>query len=864
VAQSRVDKNCPSVTGVLATKLFEPTVPRALLSRPRLVKRFNDGLSARVTLVSAPAGYGKSTLLSEWRATPEGAVTRLAWMSVDEADGDPARFWSHVAAALQNADPAVGVGLAESLRRPDRPPLDAQLEVLLNELAGLDDPLVLVLDDLHAVSNTDVLESLAFLVVHLPPQVHLVVTSRTDPPLPLASLRARGELSEVRMPDLRFTGDELDAYFDGLGIILDADSLRTLGARTEGWAAGLHLAALTLADVEDRAAVVRRFAGDDRTVLDYFAEEVLARQPVDIQDFLLATSVLERMCGPLCDAVTGRFDGQANLRAVENANLFLVPLDNSRTWFRYHHLFSELLRRELNVRGTIVEAELRERAARWLASEGLIEEAVPQAVAAEAWDLAFDLGTRHGVEMVVQGHSVAFRQLYGSSYGTFEGRLEATLGKAWMAALAGDLYGAQRWLDTSDAALTTTDDVPAGALIDAALLHALLDDRRGDIAGCLARVDIVLELLERHPEVSGLDRVARHARALLFMARAALMRDEFGAAGQLLAEAFAVQDEHRPARGIVEALGQRSVIALCDGRTDAARRDAEDALDLEADRRLEGTPHGAWAHLTLGIDHTEHLELVEAEEQLRHSLEVLRNHHDVNGIGLASAAMADCLRLAGRPHDAVTMVRATIDDRMNAPPMPPLVARRLARAEAWARVALGELEVTEAVAGVATSAALGPGRRREQIEALVNAGLAAAGTGDHRAALDRLAESLRLAAPTGWLAPFTERGEPLRALFLKLPPDADRSTARLAKQVLDAFARRRSGERPRQPLIEQLSERELDVLRRLPSKLSNQEIAALLYVSLNTVKTQIQSIYRKLGVNSRHEAIERARQLDLL
>jgi LuxR family maltose regulon positive regulatory protein len=840
------------VTAVLATKLFEPRLPRALLARSRLVKRFNDGLSARLTVVSAPAGYGKSTLLSEWRASPEGAATRLAWLSVDEADNDPVRFWSHVAAALHRADSQIGTNGSDFQQHP----LEAELAELLNELAALTDPVVLVLDDLHVVSSPDVLQPLSFFVTHLPPHVHLVIAGRVDPPLPLAALRARGDLSEVRMKDLQFTGDEQDAYFDGLGIVLDAETLLILRARTEGWAAGLHLAALTLADVDDRAAFVRRFAGDDRTVVDYFVDEVIARQSVEVQDFLLMTSLLERMCGPLCDAVTGRSDGQAMLRAVENANLFLVALDNTRTWFRYHHLFAELLRRELRARDTAVETELRERAARWLAGEGLIDEAVPQAVAAEAWDLAMELGIAHGLEMVVEGKSTTFRQLYGSAGEPRGTSPEARLGSAWLAALSGDLDGAGEWLGAFDAAGGATDGGPPGTEIDAEILRALLADRRGDVPECLTRGDRVLDLLDQHPEVTGIDREARRARVYLFRSRAAVLRDDLSAAGDLLAETFRIMEEHAPARGVIEARGMHSLLALWDGRTEDALQDADDALDLEAERKLDGTPHGAWAHLTLGIAHTERLQLDEAERHLSQALDVLRTHGDVNGVGLATAASADRTRLAGQPAEAVAMIRAVEEERESGPAFAPLVARRLARADAMARNALGEASALD------PGTASGPCRRREQIEALALAAIAAAEADDPRLGGERLAEAIRLAAAPGWVAPFVELGAPLRPLLARLPPDPSPAVTRLRTQLLDTLGGRRSDVHPDAP-VEQLSERELAVLRRLPSKLSNQEIAGVLYVSLNTVKTQIQSIYRKLGVNSRHEAIERARQLDL-
>jgi LuxR family transcriptional regulator, maltose regulon positive regulatory protein len=887
-----VAHNVRRVTTLLATKLFEPRVPRALVARPRLVEKLSQALTHRMTLVSAPAGYGKSTLLGEWRTSPEGAATRLAWVSVDEADDDPVRFWLHVAAALQRACPGLGEGLADGLQRPTPLPLRAGLEELVNELADISEPLVLVLDDLHAVTATELFESLAFLVAHLPPHVRLVVSTRSDPPLPLAAMRARGDLAELRLRDLRFRHDEVQAYLAGLGIQLDGDSLGLLEERTEGWAAGLHLAALTLIGVEDGAAFVRSFAGDDRAVVDFLMEEVLARQPEDVHDFLLATSVLERMSGPLCDAVTGGSGGQAMLRVLETANLFIVPLDNTRTWFRYHHLFAELLRRELRIRHDGAAADLHRRAARWLAAEGLVVEAIPHAVTADDWDLAFELASRHGFTLIVEGQAATLDHLSRClPEGELRARPEAAMGFAWQALMSGDLDGLRGWLETAQAAMGDLAAQPVTTQLDVELLWSFHCTRRGDIAGNLEHIDRIAALLADHPEVVGLDRVARLGGVQLSYARAHFWHADLPAAEQRLADSLAIYRDHQPVPGLVEAMGIRAVLALADGRSDDARRDAQHALEIADRNRIVAAAQAGWAHLAIGSSHLERLELDDAERHLARALAVFRASRDANCTGLAAASWADWLRLSGRAGEAVAFVVEAHRAREGSPAEPPLLAQRLARAHALALSATGDhagaaaacaevdgLEDTAAQVALAAGApdraiahavsakvaANGPYRRRERIVALAVAAVAHAAVGERGPAAVAMTEAMRTAARLQWLAPLAELGVAGAAVVAELPPDADPAVSAMARRVLDLSAGRVSVDAAQVGLVEKLTERELAVLRRLPSSLSTAEIAGTLYVSLNTVKTQIQSIYRKLGVNSRHEAVETARQLGLL
>src|SRR5215468_3969556 len=335
-------------TPILATKLYVPPRRPNLVLRPRLIDRLNEGLHRKLTLISAPAGFGKTTLVSEWLA---GCARPAAWLSLDEGDNDPARFLTYLIAALQTIAPTLGKGVVGALQSPLPPLAEPILTTVLNDItASIADPFVLVLDDYHLIDARLVDHALTFLLDHLPPQMHLVIATREDPPLPLARLRASGQLTELRAADLRFTPAEAaDFLTQAMGLSLSADDVAALEARTEGWIAGLQLAAISLQGRHDTASFIASFTGSHHFVMDYLVEEVLHQQPEHIQSFLLRTSILDRLCGPLCDAVVRdpAVSGQATLEYLDRANLFLVPLDHERRWYRYHHLFAELLRQRL-------------------------------------------------------------------------------------------------------------------------------------------------------------------------------------------------------------------------------------------------------------------------------------------------------------------------------------------------------------------------------------------------------------------------------------------------------------------------------------------------------------------------------------
>ncbi|MGD8398656.1 MAG: LuxR family transcriptional regulator, partial [Anaerolineae bacterium] len=396
---------------LLQTKLYIPPIRRELVSRPRLIERLNAGLNGCLTLVSAPAGYGKTTLVTQWLNSTKCPST---WLSLDESDNDPTRFLVYFVAALRTVDADIGKGVLSALQSPQPPPVEAVLTSLINDAAAIPDRILLVFDDYHLIESPPVDNALTFLLEHLPAQMHLVIVTREDPHLSLARLRARGHLTELRAADLRFTASEAADFLNQvMGLELAAEDIAVLERRTEGWIAGLQLAAISMQGREDTAALIKSFAGSHRHVLDYLVEEVLKQQSESIQTFLLQTTVLDRLTGSLCDAILGRgaddqrstgdrntfalqlpsssASGQEILEHLERSNLFVVPLDEERRWYRYHHLFADLLRQRLHQTQPEQVPILHRRASKWYEQNGFVDEAIEHALRAEDFERAADL-----------------------------------------------------------------------------------------------------------------------------------------------------------------------------------------------------------------------------------------------------------------------------------------------------------------------------------------------------------------------------------------------------------------------------------------------------------------------------------------
>ena len=387
---------------LVQTKLFIPPVRPRLVPRLRMIQKLNAGLDGKLTLICAPAGFGKTTLISDWLQQTDLPV---AWLSLDPDDNDPTRFFQYVIAALQTIDPTLGQSMQEMLQSLQSPSLESLLPTLINDIAACSTKLVLVLDDYHVIKTQSIHDALAFLLDHLPPQMHIFVTSRADPPLPLPRLRARGQMTEVRAEELRFTPLEATTFLNEVaGLNLSQENVTALGERTEGWAAGLQLAALSMQGAPDVAAFIAAFTGDDDYIVDYLLEEVLDQQPEKTRAFLLRTSILDRMTDALCDAVTGGDDGQTMLETLKQANLFVVSLDHKRQWYRYHHLFADLLRTRLRQEMTDQVPLIYQQASAWCEAAELVEEAVHYALMAADFALAAALIARHAEAISWQGN----------------------------------------------------------------------------------------------------------------------------------------------------------------------------------------------------------------------------------------------------------------------------------------------------------------------------------------------------------------------------------------------------------------------------------------------------------------------------
>jgi LuxR family transcriptional regulator, maltose regulon positive regulatory protein len=905
---------------LLETKLYLPSAQRRMVPRPRLMERLDRGTASNVTLVSAPAGFGKTTLLAAWLAAGPAALTderAAAWLSLDGGDNEPARFWTYMVAALGTADPRLSAGGPALLEWPQSPSSQELLTGLLNDLAALESDLVLVLDDYHVIESREVHDGMVFLIDHMPPQLHLVLSSRSDPPLPLARLRARGELVEVRVADLRFTEEEASAYLmDVMDLPLTAQDVSTLGSRTEGWITAIQLAALSMQGRDNIADFITGFAGDDRYIVDYLVEEVLQRQPEDRRSFLLQTSILSRLNGSLCEAVTGRGGGKAMLEALDRANLFLVPLDDRRQWYRYHHLFADVLQARMLDEHRDDLAELHGRASDWCEQNGEWSEAIRHAMAGKQFERAADLVELTMPALRQARHDATLRDwLEALPEEVVRVRPVLVIGYVGGLMARGEVEGVEARLQDAERLLETTtaigqspeersespvvvDEVAFRALPAAiAFYRAGLAQIRGDVADTMTHARRALELVGKE------DPVGRgSAAALLGLAywTAGAIDDAY----RWYVDGMSSFEEGGYVSDAVSGAITIADLQIVQGRLREAMSSYERGLRL-ATKATPPLSGAADMHVGMSLLLAEQNDLDTAIQHLLASREMGEHAGLPQNRYRWPLAMARVRQAEGDRRAALELLdeaeRLYMGDYSpNVRPVSAIRARvqvaegDVSAALGWVRQrrlsvdddlsylheyehitlarALLAKHVTERANGVLRDparllerllgAAEAGARTGSIIEILVVQALVCQAGHDIPAALAALERALTLAEPEGYVRLFVDEGAAMASL---LRAAAKQGTVQgYARRLLAAGTKPRV-EAPVLPgLIGQLSERERDVLRMLGTDLDGPDIARELSVSLSTVRTHTNRIFAKLDVHDRRAAVRRARELGLL
>ncbi len=896
---------------------MQPPQPRqGVVIRSRLAEQLTRGAGSKLTLVSAPPGFGKSTLVGEWAAS-RVSDTATGWLSLDSDDNDPTTFWSYVVAATRMAAPNVGAAALAALEA-EPPQIELAQRALTNDLAAASDAVVLVLDDYHVIERADIHEAVAGWIDRLPATTHLVLTTRSDPPLPLSRWRARGDLVELRAKDLRFTPREAQAYLrDTMGLALSERDVDALEGRTEGWIAALQLAALSLRGRDDVASFIASFAGDDRYVVDYLVDEVLARQPDDVRTFLLETSILDQLTGPLCDAVTQRHDGQAMLERLDRTNLFVEPLDDRRRWYRYHQLFADVLRSRVLVERPHDVLKLHRRAGTWLNAQGNRAEAIHHALAGQDYERAATLVELATVDMQRTRREMTLRRwmealpkrIFESRPVLAIGYVGALMSDGTMDGVEAHLDRVERWLESAAGTQGPAGGTGEIVVVDTAqaqrlpglvaMYRAALALGRGDLDETAAQAERAVQ--RAAPD----DYLARGAAgALLGLAR--WTTGDLDGAYQSFSDGMASVDR---AGHEADAIG--GAITLADIRVTQGR--LSDALTLyerglARAARPDVPPLRGVADMHVGIAQIlgERGDLTGAKEHLA-SAQALGEELGLPQHPWRWRVAAARLRQVERDLDAAMRLVEeaepvySTDFSPNVRPIEAVKARLyiargdLQPAAEWARqrgvspandiTYLREFEhatlahllyaqglhdrddtrLGEAVAlteRLAVAAASG-GRNGSLIEILIVHALAHSARGDRMQALDALTRAVALAEPEGYVSLFVLEGDAMTDL-LGLAVKERPESAYLHRLLKASAGPPPTSRSTAQPLLEPLSQRELEILRLLATELSGPEIARNLVVSLHTVRSHTKAVFAKLGVNSRRAAVRRAAELKLL
>jgi LuxR family maltose regulon positive regulatory protein len=889
---------------ILVTKLFIPPTRVARVHRLGLLERLNDGLDRKLTLLSAPAGFGKTTLVSQWveylqddNETDDQPI-QVAWLSLDKDDNDPVRFLTYFSTALnqiKEIDADLGQGALSMLQSPQPPSANTVLISLINELATIPDKIVFVLDDYHLIEAKEIHQALIFLLENLPPRLHLVIATRQDPPLSLGRLRARNHLTELRAADLRFSFSEAADFLNRvMGLNLSSDDIAKLETRTEGWIAGLQLAAISMQGRHDRAGFIKSFTGGHRLVLDFLIEEVLSQQSESVQNFLLQTAILDRMTGSLCDALTGQENGQETLETLDRANLFIVPLDDERRWYRYHHLFVDLLRQRLrqssnasSMNGGESVTELHRRASVWYENNELEVEAFQHAVAANDIDLAARLVEGDGLPL--HSRSVVtsvINWLESLPVSIINDRPSLLIRYARILLYAGQNVGVEEKLQAAEAALQGTE-----LNDEAKYLIGRIAANRATLALSQYQVEAIIFQARRALEFLHPDDMVYRGAAGGQLGWAYLIKGDRAAARQAYTEAVETAEASGNVFNIILTRMGLGKVQEAENRLYQAAESYQLVLQLFGD---QPQPIACEAHIGLARIFYQWNDLDAAQHHAKKSIELAKQFGSNIDRYIVCEVFLALIKLAlGDVAEAVAILTQTdqsVRKHNFLLQMPEVAAAQVllwlhqGNLQAAADLAqTHEIPISQARVHLTRGAtdkalALLEAFRQqmednnwedERLKAIVLQAVAHHMDGKKDKAAQLLGEALALAEPGGFIRIFVDEGPSMASLLyealsrgiapeyvqrlLAAFPVAEPEKAASTKHKVD-----QSG------LIEPLSEREIEVLQLVAKGLTNQVIATRLFLSVHTVKTHTRNIYSKLGVNNRTQAVDRARTLGIL
>jgi LuxR family transcriptional regulator, maltose regulon positive regulatory protein len=883
---------------LLLTKFYIPSMRPNQIIRPRLDDLLNGGLEKTLILVSAPAGYGKSTLVSRW--LKETGIPS-AWLSLDAGDNDPVRFLRYLLTALQPVAPGAGGNFPDMLQGAQPNQFENVINLLTNELAASADQLVLVLDDFHLINSEAVINIVLYLIEHLPQHKHLALLTRIDPPLPLSRLRVRNQLVDIRADQLRFTRDEMIAFLNGtMGLTLSAEDLAAMELRTEGWIAGLQLAALSMQTNRDVHGFVSAFTGSHHYIVDYLVEEVLRLQPKKVSDFLLQTSILDNMCGPLCECVIEAgperaADGQAMLETLEKMNLFVIPLDNERRWYRYHHLFADVLRKRLEQQHPLQLSELHQHASRWYEQNGLIAEAINHALAGGDQDSAIRLIAQNGPILLIGGELNALSNWIKTIESHSRTHPMILIIKAWLFILTGQHERSEEMLQKAEKLIPASE--PNNEI---SWMQGAITTGRSYRSFMLGDMNLTATYARQAVEcLTDTDLVSRSIRgiAISLLGEASLMNGELEEARQASEEAKRISQAAGDTHVVIiinSALGR---IFIEQGLLHKASEIFEETLQIATRPDGKILVSAGETYVEFSQVSYEWNDLENATEQVNRCLAICRQwgqetfeatgyvmmarlewirgnmKASIKNMNLAEMMTNEhnfafkyalrvkyglvCLWLAqGNLEQASRIVQENCitanDDIPYLREMEYLGLLRLliARKEYDNSLILSQRLLQKAEAGKRTG---------RLIETLVLQALISQGAGDPDRALAALQKALALARPEGYIRTFLDEGEPMVRL-LHLARSRQIETAYVT-EVLSAMPEAAGPAPSRVSQNEPLTAREIEVLKLIEAGYSNQEIAGKLFISFTTVKRHISNIYTKLDAKSRTQAVAIAKEL---